>query len=73
MIDDALASEVSEVQIEVEFLCGCDCKNVESLHCEHGADECGVCKCDFGWSGKSAYSFSLYTRTTLQGCVSMFN
>lgn len=54
VIDDALASEASEVQIEVELLCGCDCKNVESSRCEHGVNECGICKCDFGWSGKSA-------------------
>lgn len=52
VIDDALASEASEVRIEVELLCGCDCKNVESSRCEHGIDECGICKCDFGWSGK---------------------
>ncbi|RLU15411.1 hypothetical protein DMN91_012405 [Ooceraea biroi] len=50
-IDDALASEASEVQIEIELLCGCDCKNEESSHCEHGINECGVCKCNLGWSG----------------------
>ncbi|XP_067216749.1 integrin beta-nu isoform X2 [Linepithema humile] len=53
VIDDALASEASEVQIEVELLCGCDCKNVKSLYCEHGVNECGICKCDFGWSGET--------------------
>ncbi|XP_020300729.1 integrin beta-nu-like isoform X2 [Pseudomyrmex gracilis] len=53
IIDDALASEASEVRIEVELLCGCDCKSVESPHCQHGVDECGVCKCDFGWSGNT--------------------
>ncbi|XP_011864288.1 PREDICTED: integrin beta-nu isoform X1 [Vollenhovia emeryi] len=51
VIDDALASEASEVQIEVELLCGCDCKNVENSYCEHGVNECGICKCNFGWSG----------------------
>lgn len=57
VIDDALASEASEVQIEVELLCGCDCKNIESSYCEHGVNECGICKCDFGWSGRSTQCF----------------
>lgn len=52
IIDDALASEASEILVEVEILCGCDCKDVESFHCVHGSNECGLCKCDFGWSGE---------------------
>ncbi|KAL6254269.1 hypothetical protein P5V15_014884 [Pogonomyrmex californicus] len=65
IIDDALASEASEVQIEVELLCGCDCKNVKSSYCKHGINECGICKCDFGWSGDTCdcdESFSIENR-----------
>ncbi|KAG7198720.1 hypothetical protein KM043_001711 [Ampulex compressa] len=53
IIDDALASEASEVLVEVELLCGCDCKNLENSRCGHGSNECGLCKCDVGWSGES--------------------
>lgn len=52
VIDDVLASEASEMQIEIDLLCGCDCENAESSHCKHGVDECGICKCDRGWSGR---------------------
>lgn len=60
-IDDALASEASEVQIEVELLCGCDCKNEKSTYCEHGINECGVCKCDLGWSGMACLVSSYFS------------
>ncbi|XP_076243950.1 integrin beta-nu [Calliopsis andreniformis] len=52
VIEDALASKASETIIEVEFLHGCDCKDTESLYCKHGTNDCGLCSCDFGWSGK---------------------
>nr|XP_012150968.1 PREDICTED: integrin beta-nu isoform X1 [Megachile rotundata]XP_012150969.1 PREDICTED: integrin beta-nu isoform X1 [Megachile rotundata] len=52
VIEDALASEVSKVVVEVELLCGCNCNDPESPNCEHGTDYCGVCKCDRGWSGE---------------------
>ncbi|KAK2584328.1 hypothetical protein KPH14_006719 [Odynerus spinipes] len=53
VIDDALASEASEVIVEVELLCGCNCKDQQSSHCENGVNECGICKCDPGWSGET--------------------
>ncbi|XP_043264500.1 integrin beta-nu [Colletes gigas] len=52
VVEDALASEVSEMVIEVELLCGCNCKDSEISRCQHGTNECGLCKCDFGWSGE---------------------
>ncbi|XP_076291561.1 integrin beta-nu [Lasioglossum baleicum] len=52
VIEDALASKASEVVIDVELLCGCRCKDSDNSRCVHGFDECGVCKCDFGWSGE---------------------
>ena len=52
LIEDALASEVSKVVVDVELLCGCNCKDTESSRCKHGTDECGLCKCDSGWSGE---------------------
>ncbi|XP_046835815.1 integrin beta-nu [Vespa crabro] len=53
VIDDALASEASEIIVEVELLCGCNCKEQESSHCKNGVNECGICKCDPGWSGET--------------------
>lgn len=53
VIDDALASEASEVIVEVELLCGCNCKDQRSTYCENGINECGICKCDPGWSGET--------------------
>ncbi|XP_031850006.1 integrin beta-nu [Nomia melanderi] len=52
IIEDALASKASEIVIEVELLCGCNCKDSHNSHCLHGSDECGLCKCDSGWSGE---------------------
>lgn len=52
VIEDALASELSKIVIDVELVCGCNCQNSESTHCNHGIDECGVCKCNSGWSGE---------------------
>ncbi|XP_034935978.1 integrin beta-nu [Chelonus insularis] len=52
VIDDALASEVSESMIEVELQCGCDCEK-KSPHCNNGIDECGICRCNHGWSGET--------------------
>ena len=52
VIEDALASEVSQVVVEVELACGCNCKDSEDSPCEHGTDECGICKCNNGWSGE---------------------
>ncbi|XP_076648156.1 integrin beta-nu [Halictus rubicundus] len=52
VIEDALASKASEVVIDVELLCGCKCKDSDNSRCVHGFDECGVCKCEFGWSGE---------------------
>ncbi|CAK9828369.1 Integrin beta-nu [Anthophora retusa] len=53
VIEDALASEVSKVVIDVELVCGCNCKNSDVSYCEHGTNECGLCKCNFGWSGET--------------------
>ncbi|KOC66084.1 Integrin beta-nu [Habropoda laboriosa] len=53
VIEDALASEVSKVVIDVDLICGCNCKDSEDSHCEHGTNECGLCKCNFGWSGET--------------------
>lgn len=52
MIEDELASQLSNIIIDVELLCGCNCKDTESSYCQHGTYECGLCKCDSGWSGK---------------------
>ncbi|XP_078051404.1 integrin beta-nu-like, partial [Augochlora pura] len=52
VIEDALASEASKIVIDVELLCGCDCKDSIYSRCVHGTDECGFCKCNFGWSGE---------------------
>ncbi|XP_053982497.1 integrin beta-nu [Hylaeus volcanicus] len=51
VIEDALASEASRMVIEVQLLCGCDCEHTDSSRCRHGTNECGLCKCDIGWSG----------------------
>ncbi|XP_015585793.1 integrin beta-PS, partial [Cephus cinctus] len=53
VIDDALASEASEVIVEVELQCGCDCGTAINSKCINGINECGICKCDFGWSGET--------------------
>ncbi|KAI4479526.1 hypothetical protein M0804_010923 [Polistes exclamans] len=53
IIDDALASEASEIIVQVELLCGCNCKDQESSRCQNGINECGICKCDPGWSGET--------------------
>ncbi|XP_063975895.1 integrin beta-nu-like [Diachasmimorpha longicaudata] len=53
VIDDALASEASKTIIDVQLQCGCDCENPNSPHCNHGIDECGICKCDHAWSGET--------------------
>lgn len=52
VIEDELASQLSNIIIDVELLCGCNCKDTESSYCQHGTYECGLCKCDSGWSGK---------------------
>nr|XP_033334916.1 integrin beta-nu-like [Megalopta genalis] len=52
VIEDALASEASKIVIDVELLCGCKCKDSVYSRCVHGSDECGFCKCHFGWSGE---------------------
>ncbi|XP_076167863.1 integrin beta-nu [Ptiloglossa arizonensis] len=52
VIEDALASEASKMVVEIELLCGCNCKDSESSRCQHGTSECGLCKCDSGWSGE---------------------
>lgn len=54
MIEDALASEASQTEIEVELLCGCDCGQQDNTHCNNGINECGICNCEAGWSGSSS-------------------
>ncbi|CAL7940439.1 unnamed protein product [Xylocopa violacea] len=53
VIEDALASEISETVIDIELLCGCDCENSYNFYCVHGINNCGLCKCDTGWSGET--------------------
>ncbi|XP_046493057.1 integrin beta-nu [Neodiprion pinetum] len=53
VIQDALASEASQTEIEIELMCGCDCGKQDDTYCNQGVNECGLCKCDAGWSGET--------------------
>ncbi|OAD54370.1 Integrin beta-nu [Eufriesea mexicana] len=69
VIEDALASQVSKIIIDVELLCGCNCRDTESSHCQYGTNECGLCKCDFGWSGEMCDCDESSPVNNVQQCI----
>lgn len=72
MIEDALASEGSETEIEIELLCGCDCGQQDNTHCEHGVNNCGLCDCETGYSGpcsRSVLCIKLFINIDLPSCM----
>ncbi|XP_071876633.1 integrin beta-nu isoform X1 [Bombus fervidus] len=69
VIEDALASQLSNIIIDVEFLCGCNCKDTESSYCQHGTYECGLCKCDSGWSGETCDCDESSLSNNVQQCI----
>lgn len=69
VIEDALASQLSNVIIDVELLCGCNCKDTENFHCQHGTNECGLCKCESGWSGETCDCDESSPINNVQQCI----
>ncbi|XP_017881120.1 integrin beta-nu-like [Ceratina calcarata] len=69
VIEDALASELSKIVIDVELLCGCNCQDSKSSRCDHGTNECGICKCDFGWSGETCDCNENLSLNNVQQCI----